>query len=140
MPADKPIGLSVEQIRWLPDGMRARIYGEPIGNEAVAEILETCCSSLSPACAPRQVKRWPDDSREPRTNFIRECIPTLGAAGRILARLGGTRKYAARKLDLPDDLIGRVHGKRRVPIILMEQMRLEAGQAKANGSSSGEGP
>jgi hypothetical protein len=40
MLADKPIGLSVEQIQWLTDRIYAQIHGEPIGNEAVAEILK----------------------------------------------------------------------------------------------------
>jgi hypothetical protein len=40
MPANKHIGLSVEQIQWLTDRIHAQVYGEPIGNEAVAEILK----------------------------------------------------------------------------------------------------
>jgi hypothetical protein len=40
MPANKLISLSVEQIQWLTDRIYAQIHGEPIGDEAVAEILK----------------------------------------------------------------------------------------------------
>jgi hypothetical protein len=40
-PMDKPIAFSAEQIQWLTDRIYAQVYGEPIGTEMVAEILET---------------------------------------------------------------------------------------------------
>jgi hypothetical protein len=64
---------------------------------------------------------------------------SIPEAGWRYFRLGRNASYeAAKRGHLPVIKLGVK--KKRVPIVLMEQMLLEAGKAKANDLAGGEGP